>query len=204
MWVGGWVVGVCLGLLPVGEGAGRRRAQVSEHPREAVGATPPLPAWRALTAAVRDPAPLGGRAARPGETWLPAPPARLQAGRGRTALELHEEMLEAGLQSNVAVVTSLVRALGAQGMVDEVLSTFRRIIRGPARQVERFARRLHSGRGRRRRRDHAWRRAVAAPVAGRRQGPGAAVHSCHSESQHHPAPSRAPAGCGLTAPRMRR
>lgn len=64
---------------------------------------------------------------------VPLPP--LQAKNGPQALALYEEMQQRGIKPNKTLVTSLFKALGASGMVDDCMRIFRKIVWGPARRV---------------------------------------------------------------------
>ena len=60
-----------------------------------------------------------------------------QARQGHSALALFEgDMPAAGVSANVVIATSLIRALGGSGMVDECLAVFSRMVWGPKRCAE--------------------------------------------------------------------
>lgn len=56
-----------------------------------------------------------------------------EAGQGRVAAQLQDQMIQDGVKSNAVVWTSLLKALARGGMVDEALTAFRRMVWGPAR-----------------------------------------------------------------------
>lgn len=64
----------------------------------------------------------------------PTPPTpALQGKAGPTALRLYEEMLGLGVKPDKTLLSSLFKALGASGMVEDCMRIFRKIVRGPSR-----------------------------------------------------------------------
>ncbi|CAL8462833.1 g2367 [Coccomyxa elongata] len=57
-----------------------------------------------------------------------------RAGQGRRALALYqEEVKDSGIRVDVALLSALIAALGSEGLADEALTVFRRMVWGPRR-----------------------------------------------------------------------
>ncbi|BDA50928.1 probable pentatricopeptide repeat-containing protein At2g31400, chloroplastic [Coccomyxa sp. Obi] len=56
-----------------------------------------------------------------------------RAGQGRRALALYQEVKDSGIRVDVALLSALIAALGSEGLAEEALTVFRRMVWGPRR-----------------------------------------------------------------------
>ncbi|EIE27183.1 hypothetical protein COCSUDRAFT_38919 [Coccomyxa subellipsoidea C-169] len=56
-----------------------------------------------------------------------------QAGAGRRALALYEEVKDSGIRIDVALQSALIAALGSEGLAEDALAVFRKMVWGPRR-----------------------------------------------------------------------